>query len=57
VQGDNGFSTVEERLNQTKDSTSFLAYFMKERAAIEEMYASKLQALLKNTASLTEFGY
>ena len=30
---------------------------MKERAQIEEMYAARLQQLLKNTSMISEFGY
>jgi hypothetical protein len=48
---------VEAWINQTKDSSSLFAYFMKERAQIEDLYAARLQQLLKNTTTLTEFGY
>eukprot|EP01113_Clastostelium_recurvatum_P041507 TRINITY_DN6601_c0_g1_i1.p1 TRINITY_DN6601_c0_g1~~TRINITY_DN6601_c0_g1_i1.p1 ORF type:complete len:475 (-),score=137.49 TRINITY_DN6601_c0_g1_i1:56-1411(-) len=54
--GPNGFDVVEKRLNQGTDAIKLFAYFMEERASIEERYASSLQKLLKATGNLQEFG-
>jgi len=54
--GPNGGDVIEKRLNQGSESSKLFAYFMEERAAIEETYSKGLLKLLKNTSNLTEFG-
>lgn len=54
--GSNGFDVIEKRLVQGSESAKLLAYFLEERAIIEETYSKGLLKLLKATQALTEFG-